>query len=690
MPDTGNSQTLRLRLAELMAGLDGAVREKIRLSPDRSVLDYSREIAGNLPFMALAAFLQENCGTRAVPHPAAEFALRFAGRGGETETGRTEVQRRLVSLLAEAGESGASDVHIADMGAYGLVRFRVRGEMRPAAEISGTLARRLIAVAFNGLGQQNGTPGFSQASRQDARIVSRSVLPPGVHSVRLHAEPIQSDTASRGTFLAMRLLTGADGVTGSLGERLAALGYSEDQCRLMASLAGSRGLTLLAGPTGHGKSTTLRHVMESMVISRPDQSYLSVEDPPEYPMAGVRQIQVPTSGGDRASAYADAIAGAMRCDPDVIMIGEIRWPAAAAAALDAALTGHAVWTTVHAADAFAIARRLTGMLTSAGVPDPRETLFGQGVCAGLICQRLMSLNCPRCSLPLSSLTGEARRSLLPEELEEFLAGAIGPSSMGGVRLRNPDGCPACGGQGILSRAAAAEIVDCRGAVGRLLARGGGRGSQGALETERRRHHSRPLPRTHRERASRSRHLRTQAGRPVRSGQRLTSADRQSNSLLLLNKCHIIKVMLYNSAVPVTAARPGRTAPVFKERLKNSARMEEPCPLFPNTPCAGLSARPCGQNCGGVSRPGRLSGFPCGTPSRTRADGPKGRIPASPGPAAGFSWPATPGSASPTGLADSAPRAKDSSFPPARARAARPRDFPSRRSFSRHGGAWRRR
>ena len=142
MPDTGNSQTLRLRLAELMAGLDGAVREKIRLSPDRSVLDYSREIAGNLPFMALAAFLQENCRTRAVPHPAAEFALRFAGRGGETETGRTEVQRRLVSLLAEAGESGASDVHIADMGAYGLVRFRVRGEMRPAAEISGTLARR--------------------------------------------------------------------------------------------------------------------------------------------------------------------------------------------------------------------------------------------------------------------------------------------------------------------------------------------------------------------------------------------------------------------------------------------------------------------------------------------------------------------------------------------------------------------
>ena len=152
--------------------------------------------------------------------------------------------------------------------------------------------------------------------------MSRSVLPPGVHSVRLHAEPIQSDTASRGTFLAMRLLTGADGVTGSLGERLAALGYSEDQCRLMASLAGSRGLTLLAGPTGHGKSTTLRHVMESMVISRPDQSYLSVEDPPEYPMAGVRQIQVPTSGGDRASAYADAIAGAMRCDPDVIMIGD--------------------------------------------------------------------------------------------------------------------------------------------------------------------------------------------------------------------------------------------------------------------------------------------------------------------------------------------------------------------------------
>ncbi len=471
MPDNESAQALRLRLAELMAGLGDAVREKVRLSPDRSVLDYSREIAGNMAFMALAAFLQENYGTRAVPHPAAEFALRFAGHGEEPKTGRTEVQKRLVSLLAEAGKSGASDVHIADMGAYGLVRFRVRGEMRPAAEISGTLARRLIAVAFNGLGQQNGTPGFSQASRQDARIVSRSVLPPGIHSVRLHAEPIQSDTAPQGTFLAMRLLTGADGVSGSLGERLAALGYDGKQCRLMASLAGSRGLTLIAGPTGHGKSTILRHIMESMVISRPDQSYLSVEDPPEYPLAGVRQIQVPTSGSDRASAYADAIAGAMRCDPDVIMIGEIRWPAAAAAALDAALTGHAVWTTVHAADAFAIARRLTGMLTSAGVPEPRETLFGQGVCAGLICQRLMSLNCPRCGLPLSSLKGGERRRLLPEELEDFLAGTLGPSGMDGVRLRNPDGCPVCGGQGILLRAAAAEIVDCRGEVGRLLARG---------------------------------------------------------------------------------------------------------------------------------------------------------------------------------------------------------------------------
>lgn len=83
----------------------------------------------------------------------------------------------------------------------------------------------------------------------------------------------------------------------------------------------------------------------------------------------------------------------------------------------------------------------------------------------------MSLNCPRCSLPLSSLTGEARRRLLPEELEAFLKGALGPSAMSGVRLRSPDGCPACGGQGILSRAAAAEIVDCRGEVGRLLSRG---------------------------------------------------------------------------------------------------------------------------------------------------------------------------------------------------------------------------
>lgn len=471
MPDEGNDTALRLRLAALMGGLEAGVREKIRLAPDRSVLDYSREIAGNLSFMALAAFLQENFGTRTVPHPAAEFALRFAERGYESTAGRTEVQQRLVALLASAARRGATDVHVVDMGAYGLVRFRIAGEMRDAAEISGGLARRLIAVAFNGLGQQNGTAGFSTATRQDGRIADRAVLPQGVHSVRLHAEPIQSDAASVGTFLAMRLLSDAAGIKGSLEERLALLGYTEAQCRLTASLTRSRGLTLLAGPTGHGKSTILRHVMESMVVSRPDQSYLSVEDPPEYPMAGVRQIQVPTASGDRSAAYADAIAGAMRSDPDVIMIGEIRWPAAAAAAVDAALTGHAVWTTVHAADAFAIARRLTGMLTTAGVPEPRETLFGQGVCSGLICQRLMSLNCPHCSIPLSHLTGESRRRLLPEDLEERLTAALGPKNLDGVRLRRPGGCEHCHGQGIQARAAAAEIVDCRGEIGRLLAKG---------------------------------------------------------------------------------------------------------------------------------------------------------------------------------------------------------------------------
>ncbi len=148
----------------------------------------------------------------------------------------------------------------------------------------------------------------------------------------------------------MRLLYDQTEASGRLRERLSKLGYSVQQINRFSFLTTRSGLTLLSGPTGHGKSTALKHIMECMASENPEKAYMSIEDPPEYPLENVYQSQVNSgydlSTGERGERYRDAIAGAMRSDPDTLMVGEIRYPDAAVAALDAAQTGHGVWSTI--------------------------------------------------------------------------------------------------------------------------------------------------------------------------------------------------------------------------------------------------------------------------------------------------------------------------------------------------------
>ncbi|MEG1609965.1 MAG: ATPase, T2SS/T4P/T4SS family, partial [Bilophila sp.] len=121
--------------------------------------------------------------------------------------------------------------------------------------------------------------------------------------------------------------------------------------------------------------------MESMAAENPEKAYITSEDPPEFPLSGVEQVLVSTNA-DRSSvdekkrglAYTNAIAGAMRSDPDVLMIGEIRYPEAATAAIDAALTGHGVFVTLHANNAFGIIPRMESLLNAAGYVSPLDHL----------------------------------------------------------------------------------------------------------------------------------------------------------------------------------------------------------------------------------------------------------------------------------------------------------------------------
>uniref|UniRef100_UPI000557C08E GspE/PulE family protein n=1 Tax=Maridesulfovibrio hydrothermalis TaxID=191026 RepID=UPI000557C08E len=375
----------------------------------------------------------------------------------------SDIQALAISILANAFEQGASDIHLTDEGPFASIKFRKLGMVQDYKQLMGETGRKIITAIYQTMSNQTDST-FVPSERQDGRIVNSDYLPVDVHSVRIHTEPLECSMAQNGTgtFMALRLLYDRTTAEGSLQDRLKTLGFSDRHIRRFQFLTQRSGLTLLSGPTGHGKSTLLVHSMECMAEDNPEKNFLAIEDPPEYPIERVKQVRVSTNEKDenRGAAYRNAIAGAMRSDPDVIMIGEIRYPEAASAALDAAQTGHGVWTTVHANSALGIIQRMVSLLRAAQYPDPLEYLCDHTVLSGLHHQRLVPVLCPNCKMPLKEITklptdNKLRLKSLPEAVLNRLFRAV--NNMENVNIRG-EGCKQCSGVGIIGQTVASEIV----------------------------------------------------------------------------------------------------------------------------------------------------------------------------------------------------------------------------------------
>jgi type II secretory ATPase GspE/PulE/Tfp pilus assembly ATPase PilB-like protein len=382
----------------------------------------------------------------------------------------SDIQKYAIKLFQEAVKRKATDIHIIDYGTYGLIQFRCLGMLQDYTKLPGQYISSLISVLYSTLCSSRSNPSFTKGLRLDARISRREFLPKNIHSVRIHTEPIEAAEAedSQGTFMALRLLADQTTAQGSLESRLISLGYRNYDVNCFRELVGRTGLIIIAGPVNSGKSTTLKHVIESCTQEFPQNSYMSIEDPPEYPMANVKQVPVYTGTESDVEAkireqnYVNAITGALRSDTNTVIVGEIRYAQAAFAAIDLAQTNHAVWSTLHATNCFGIIKRLRSMLDMLGVSSPMEYLCDYSLVAGLIYQRLVPLLCDHCKLPFRpNGTAKERKyldSVLPPHVRQRLLDVVKkPESLENICIRG-EGCAHCKEMGIVGQSVVAEVV----------------------------------------------------------------------------------------------------------------------------------------------------------------------------------------------------------------------------------------
>ncbi|MCQ2581545.1 MAG: Flp pilus assembly complex ATPase component TadA [Alphaproteobacteria bacterium] len=354
-----------------------------------------------------------------------------------------QMQKDFVDIIARAAAQKVSDIHI-EVADQTTIYFRIDGSMQPVLEYNSSWGESFVRAAFasSDISNTNYAQNEYQSAQKDGRTPLRGTrdlyLPSGVLSIRMQFNPI----AFGSRYVVMRLLY--DNPTEGIKTEQEFSPY--EQRLLMRLRSFPTGLVIVAGPTSSGKSTTLVRNMSLMLKERNYEiNMITVENPVEQKIFGAHQMPVTnaTSEEQRDEKYTEALAAALRSDPDTLMVGEIRTLAAAQLTVRGALSGHNVWTTLHANSAMAALTRLLDMGVE-GFKLKEETLM-----RGLVSMRLFKKLCPHCRQPLSEH---------PENpAYQRVKDAFGDVGLRQVFVRGP-GCKECNGSGTFGRIKAGEII----------------------------------------------------------------------------------------------------------------------------------------------------------------------------------------------------------------------------------------
>ena len=338
------------------------------------------------------------------------------------------VVRTVNNLIARASEARASDIHIEPAEDCVRVRFRVDGALVDVetlpAQMKLPLVSRIKVMASLDIAERR----LPQDGR--LRVAVRG------HEIDLR---IATSPTIHGESVVLRILDRSN-----LSLDFRALGFEDDVLeQFLHVLKQPHGIVLVTGPTGSGKTTTLYASLAA--INSPDRKILTIEDPIEYRLAGINQTQVKPQIG---LTFATALRSFLRQDPDVMMVGEIRDLETAEVAIQSALTGHTILSTLHTNSAAASVTRLIDMRV--------EPFLITSTLNAVLAQRLVRRLCAKCREPYEPAPG-------------FLQSLLPGTDVSNVRaLYRPKGCDACGQTGFRGRLAVMELLPVNDEIAGLI------------------------------------------------------------------------------------------------------------------------------------------------------------------------------------------------------------------------------
>lgn len=511
---------LLTQIGEKYGYIPESAREKIALYSDKKcyvnefLINEDNDIINLIELFKAGGDLEE-----LIPESSADIKARYsANNKGALNT--SIMQKAIKAIFERCVAMGASDLHIMVRDNEAIVKVRSNGDLERVEMFTaekGNSYCRTIYTTMCDVADKN----FQPKRAQNARI-SANHLPDVLSGSRVATTPTEN-----GYYMVCRLLYKPKDKNPTLEQ----LGYEPFHIEYLDRLKSkTSGVTIISGPTGSGKSTTLQVVISSLITDADGKTHvITVEDPPEYTIFGWESslvqhtdamgnlierdvkddygnlvynddgsikrdsiinkkikcfaTQTPVANAktaeQRSAAFNSAISAAMRLDPDVIMIGEVRDASSAAAALQASMTGHQVFTTIHANNAITIFSRLID------IGAKKELACDADVICGLIAQRLVKKLCDHCSIDIKTQFKEIERDekkfatfkrLLVaynnfnsideiknlNSIDEIVNKMNNKddlyTDLTGVRMINHEGCPECNYRGIKGRSVVAEII----------------------------------------------------------------------------------------------------------------------------------------------------------------------------------------------------------------------------------------